>query len=99
MTTHRSFSDKKLGRVPDGGGWRVHGKGVDDGRRATGWDFVHVAVDDRTRIAYAEVHPDEKGPTCAAFLHRAARWFQHEHDVIIERVLTDNAKTYRRSHD
>ncbi len=44
---------KKLGKVPDGGGWRVHGREVDDGRRGRGWDFVHVAVDDRTRIAYA----------------------------------------------
>ena len=86
---------KKLGKVPDGGGWRVHGRGVDPGRRTLGWDYVHVAVDDRTRIAYAEALSDEKGPTCAAFLHRAAQWFHDTHGVTIERVLTDNAKTYR----
>jgi transposase len=90
---------KKLGRVPDGGGWRVHGRGVDDHRRKRGWDYVHVAVDDRTRLAYAEVLPDEKGTTCAAFLHRAAHWFHHTHGVTIERILTDNAKTYRLSRD
>jgi transposase InsO family protein len=90
---------KKLGRVPDGGGWRVHGRGVDDGRQRLGWDFVHVAIDDRTRLAYAEVLPDETGLTCAAFLHRAAHWFHQEHGVTVERVLTDNAMSYRRNHD
>ena len=90
---------KKLGRVPDGGGWRAHGRSEQVKHRGIGWDFVHVAVDDRTRIAYAEVLSDEKGPTCAAFLHRAAAWFWHRHGVIVERVLTDNAKSYRLSHD
>ena len=86
---------KKLGKVPPGGGWRVHGRGVDDGRQAMGWDFVHVAIDDRTRLAYAEVLPDEKDPTCAAFLHRAAQWLHDIHGVTVQRVLTDNAKVYR----
>lgn len=90
---------KKLGRVPDGGGWRAHGRSEQVKQRGIGWDFVHVAVDDHTRIAYAEVLPDEKGPTCAAFLHRAAQWFHQAHGVTIERVLTDNAKSYRLSHD
>jgi transposase InsO family protein len=90
---------KKLGRIPDGGGWRVHGRGIDDHRQRRGWDFVHVAVDDHTRIAYAEVLPDEKGITCAGFLHRAAQWFRDVHGVTIERVLTDNARNYRDSHD
>jgi transposase InsO family protein len=90
---------KKLGRVPDGGGWRAHGRGVDDGKQHRGWDFVHVAIDDHTRIAYAEVLPDEKGASCAAFLHRAAQWFRDTHGVVIERVLTDNAKSYRDSRD
>ena len=90
---------KKLGRVPDGGGWRVHGRAIDDHKRQRGWDYIHVAVDDRTRIAYAEVMPDEKGPTCAAFLHRAAQWFRDTHGITVERVLTDNAKSYQRSRD
>ncbi len=57
---------KKLGRMPDGRGWRVHGPRLDDGRQSLGWDFVHAAIDARTRSAYAEVLPDETGLTCAA---------------------------------
>jgi transposase InsO family protein len=87
---------KKLGKVPDGGGWRVHGRSEGCKDRGIGWDYVHVAIDDRTRIAYAEVLPDEKGPTCAAFLHRAAQWLRDTHGVTVERVLTDNAIVYRR---
>jgi len=86
---------KKLGKVPAGGGWRAHGRSEAVRGRGLGWDYVHVAVDDRTRLAYAEVLPDEKGPTCAAFLHRAAGWLHHTHGVTVERVLTDNAKVYR----
>jgi transposase InsO family protein len=91
---------KKLGRIPDGGGWRLDGPSVPGHRNkarpgATGFDFIHVAVDDHTRIAYAEIHPDEKVTTCAAFLHRAATWFRDQHNVVIRRVLTDNAKVYR----
>ena len=85
---------KKLGRVPDGGGWRVHGRREEVRGRGNGWDYVHVAVDDHTRLAYAEVLPDEKAATCAAFLTRAAAWFTG-HGVIVRRVLTDNAKSYR----
>ena len=90
---------KKLGKVPPGGGWRTHGRSEAVRGRGLGWDYVHVAVDDRTRIAYAEVLPDEKGPTCAQFLHRAASWLREEHGVTVERVLTDNAKVYRLGHD
>ncbi len=92
---------KKLGRIPDGGGWRLQGpntvihRGSD--RSPVGFDYVHVAVDDHTRIAYAEVLPDEKAGTCAAFLHRACQWFHTTHRVTIRRVLTDNALSYRRS--
>jgi transposase InsO family protein len=64
-------------------------------RRGIGYDYLHVAVDDHSRLAYIEALPDEKDPTCAAFLHRAATWF-HERGVRIERVLTDNALAYRR---
>lgn len=84
---------KKLGKIPPGGGWRVDPNAPR--HTGLGWDYVHVAVDDRSRIAYAEVLPDEKDPTCAAFLHRAAAWFQLTQGVTIERVLTDNAKVYR----
>lgn len=88
---------KKLGKIPPGGGWRVDPTAPR--HSAAGWDYVHVAVDDRTRLAYAEVLPDEKGPTCAAFLHRAAAWLHQVHGVTVERVLTDNAKVYRLGQD
>jgi transposase InsO family protein len=86
---------KKLGRVPDGGGWRVHGRSEQVRGRGNGWDYVHVAIDDHTRLAYAEVLPDERAATCAGFLRRAVAWFA-THGVTIRRVLTDNALSYRR---
>lgn len=88
---------KKLGRIPDGGGWRLHGReltGPTQHRTSLGWDYVHVAIDDCTRLAYAEILPDEKGESCAQFLHRATAWFRDQ-GVTIRRVLTDNAMTYR----
>jgi transposase len=94
---------KKLGRIPDGGGWRMSGpltvnhNRID--RTPVGFDYVHVAVDDHTRIAYAEVLPDEKAGTCAQFLHRAAQWFHDTHQVTIRRVLKDNAMSYRKGLD
>ena len=91
---------KKLGKIPPGGGWRLHGRGTATPRgRGKGWDFVHVAIDDHSRVAYSEILPDEKGATCAGFLYRAAKWFHDEHDVTIRRVLTDNAKNYLTSRD
>jgi transposase InsO family protein len=63
-------------------------------RRATGWEFVHVCVDDATRLAYVEVLPDEKGATAAGFLHRAVSWFKGM-GVTVERVLSDNGACYR----
>jgi transposase InsO family protein len=93
---------KKIGRLRDGGGWRVHGRDSLERRRAraatrVGYEYVHAAIDDHTRLAYAEIHPDEKGETCAAFLRRAAAWFA-AHGIKIERIMTDNAMAYRRSH-
>jgi transposase InsO family protein len=90
---------KKLGRVPDGGGWRVHGRAATVDQRhkpaPIGFDYVHVAVDDHTRLAYAEVLPDETTGTCAGFLARAAAWFAAQ-GVTVRRVLTDNAMSYRK---
>jgi transposase InsO family protein len=86
---------KKLGKVPPGGGWRVHGRSEAVRGRGLGWDYVHVAVDDHSRIAYAEVLPDERATTCAGFLHRACTWLRQQHGVTVRRVLTDNAKAYR----
>jgi transposase InsO family protein len=91
---------KKLGRIPDGGGWRAHGRGErPTTKRAVGYDYVHSAVDDHTRIAYCEIHPDQTGVTCAGFLTRAARFFADLGITRIERVMTDNAMNYRHSRD
>ena len=90
---------KKLGRIPAGGGWRVHGRDhVPAGHQNMGYDYVHAVVDDHSRLAYAEVLPDEKGDTCAGFLTRAAAAFHTAGIPAIRRVMTDNAWAYRRSH-
>ena len=62
-----------------------------------GHGFIHAAVDDHSRLAYAEIHPDENAATCAAFLRAAAAWFATVGINRIERVMTDNALAYRRS--
>ena len=85
---------KKLGRVPDGGGWRLHGRCEQARGRGIGYDYLHVAVDDHSRVAYIEALPDERDATCAGFLHRAVAWFR-ERGVRVLRILTDNAKVYR----
>jgi transposase InsO family protein len=89
---------KKLGRIPDGGGWRVLGRGQGDNRdrrQGTGFDYVHSLVDDHSRLAYSEILADEKGPTCAAFLDRAIGYFADHGITRIERLMTDNAWAYR----
>lgn len=91
---------KKLGRIPDGGGWRAHGRqggGNRSRRNGSGFDYVHSLVDDHSRLAYSEILPDEKGPTCAAFLRRAALNFRAYGITVIEAVMTDNAWAYRHS--
>ena len=87
---------KKIGRIPDGGGWRAHGRGERPrDRRGLGYDYVHCLIDDHSRLAYAEVLPDERGPTCAGFLTRAAAWFAAHGITRIERLMTDNAWAYK----
>jgi transposase InsO family protein len=89
---------KKLGRIPDGGGWRAHGREQrpHDRRRRVGFEFVHSMVDDHSRLAYSEIHDREDAASSVAFLEHAVAFFA-AHDVRIERVLTDNAFVYRRS--
>jgi transposase-like protein len=85
---------KKLGRIPDGGGHRAHGRGTTTPRaRGIGHDYVHSAVDDHSRLAYSEVLADEQTFTCVGFLHRALAFFTR-HGVTVQRVLTDNAPGY-----
>lgn len=92
---------KKLGRIPDGGGWRSDPAQSAAVHRRThqnpGYDFVHTAIDDHSRLAYTEIHGDEKGATCAGFLTRAAAYFADHGIARVERVLTDNAFAYRHS--
>jgi transposase InsO family protein len=90
---------KKIGRIPDGGGWRATGRAAGstarDRSQRIGFDYVHCLVDDHSRLAYAEVLPDEKGLTCAGFLERAAEFFAEHGISRIERVMTDNAWAYK----
>lgn len=92
---------KKLGKIPDGGGWRAHGRAetqaAKNKRPLIGYDYVHSLVDDHSRLAYSEILPDERGETCAAFLRRAAAYFAAKGIARIERVMTDNAFAYRHS--
>jgi transposase InsO family protein len=94
---------KKLGRIKGGAGKRVTGvernkrRAVTDAagvrRMRIGWDAVHVAIDDATRLAYVEVLVDEKANTAVAFLRRAIAFFER-HGITVERVLTDNGAPY-----
>ena len=90
---------KKLGKIPDGGGWKAHGRAsgsiLRDRNTKVGYDYVHSLVDDHSRLAYSEVLPDEKGATCAAFLERAIAYFAAHGIPRIERLITDNAWAYR----
>jgi transposase InsO family protein len=87
---------KKLGRIPDGGGWRAGSREQfpNRRRRQTGYEFVHSAVDDHSRLAYSEIHSDEKADTCADFLDRALAFFA-THGAPVREVITDNAFAYR----
>jgi transposase InsO family protein len=96
---------KKLGRIEGGAGKRIRGtpKGQPHPRRrdaagrdhkTIGWEFVHIAVDDYSRLAYAEVLLDEKATTAARFLVRALRFFRR-YGITVERVITDNGSAYR----
>lgn len=86
---------KKLGRIRGGAGHRMLGRGPGrHGGRGAGWDYVHVCVDDATRLAYVEVLTDERAVTVAGFLRRAIRHYRR-HGITIERVMTDNGAGYR----
>lgn len=99
---------KKLGNIPDGGGWRYVGRRQGEKNRSAtpdkprskwhnpklGYAFVHTVIDDHSRVAYTEVHDDETAITAVAVLHRAVDWFA-DRGVTIERVLSDNGGAYR----
>lgn len=100
---------KKLGNIPDGGGWRsvgrIQGNRNRQGMRGKkpmnrqhnprmGHAFVHTVIDDHSRVAYAEIHEDETAVTAVGVLHRAVSWFAAQ-GVRVERVLSDNGSAYR----
>ena len=95
---------KKLARIKGGAGWRVRGGAqhynstfhdlAGRRRRTVGYEYVHVAVDDYSRLAYAEVLPDEKASSAIGFLRRALAFYRR-HGVKVERILTDNGPCYR----
>ncbi|WP_329073373.1 IS481 family transposase [Amycolatopsis sp. NBC_01480] len=95
---------KKTGQIPDGGGWRVHGKGSDQdrlvarsktrGQRAR-YTYLHSAVDGYSRLAYTEALPDEKASTAIGFVHRARAFFAAHGITHIHRLVTDNGACYR----
>ena len=84
---------KKLGRIGVGPGHRATGDRTSR-NRGIGWEVLHVAIDDATRLVYAELLPDERGRTTARFLVRAVRWFKAQGIAVI-RLLTDNGAAYR----
>jgi transposase InsO family protein len=85
---------KKLARIPQGGGHRVHGRPATRRKKHLGYAYLHTAIDDYSRLAYTEVLADETGATATAFWQRAHSWF-HARGITIERVLTDNGFCYR----
>jgi transposase-like protein len=88
---------KKLASIRAGGGWRMLGRAEGRAHRRAprvGYEYVHSCVDDHSRLAYSEIHHDERADTCAAFLERALRFYT-QHGIRIQRVLTDNAFAYR----
>jgi len=88
---------KKLGKIPDGGGWRMLGRHrgrAHSGQRGRGYHYLHTALDDHSRLAYSELLTDERKDTAAAFWRRANAWFTNQ-GVVVRRVLTDNGSCYR----
>ena len=98
---------KKLGNIPDGGGWRATGRArgyqnkktsttvrYRHGRPVTGYSYLHTAIDDHSRLAYSEILADERKETATAFWQRAHTWFAAA-GITIQRVMTDNGSCYK----
>jgi transposase InsO family protein len=85
---------KKLGRIQRGAGHRVTGnRGPGQRARGAGWEYVHIAIDDTTRLAYVEVLDDEQARTAIGFLRRALAFYRR-HGISAQRVMTDNGSAY-----
>ena len=90
---------KRLGRIRPGGGWRAHGRGSAQHRAArhaprVGYEYIHTAIDDHSRVAYSEILDDETAATAVEFWRRAQAWFD-THGITTRAVLTDNGSCYR----
>ncbi len=85
---------KKLARIPKGGGHRLRGRDEGPSHTGMGYEYVHSAVDDHSRLAYSEILEGETAAVSAAFLHRAVVFFA-SYGIDVKRILTDNAKAYR----
>ena len=90
---------KKIGRIPDGGGWRATGRAAGsasrDRKTRVGYDYIHSLIDDHSRLAYSEILDDERADTVADFYERAIAYFADHGIEHIERLMTDNAWSYR----
>ena len=95
---------KKVGVIPDGGGWRAHGKGSGQARQVerakvagarSGYTYLHSAIDGYSRLAYTEALPDEKAITAIGFTHRARAFFAAHGITRVQRIVTDNGSCYR----
>ena len=91
---------KKVAKIAPGGGWRVHGRGSERAKRANrskrcpvGYTFLHVAIDDYSRVAYVEAHDNETAATLVGFWRRAQHWYW-SNDMAVDEVLTDNGPNF-----
>jgi len=95
---------KKVGVVPDGGGWRIHGRGTEAAKQSVRgrprggrarYTYLHTAIDGFSRVAYTEALPDETARTAIRFTHRARAFFARHGITHIHRIVTDNGSCYR----
>ena len=89
---------KKVGKIPPGGGWRAHGRGSAEARRSkrrgpVGYTYLHVAIDDYSRVAYVEAHDNETAKTLVGFWRNAQDWFW-SNDMAVDEVMTDNGPNF-----
>jgi len=92
---------KKVGMIPEGGGWWAHGRGTEEAKKSRrkgnvrrGYTYIHACVDNNSRLAYAECHQDEKAVTAVEFFERALIFYESHGITVVRSVLTDNGSAY-----